>query len=286
MKKEHIKHFIAILIIALCPKILLLACELPPSMSAEDCKRLVSCCGDSIAYEQISRYSNMEFDQGAQFYYLLLVACKYPHVSKFACAVAENRLITDMYRSKAELRMMSDICRATSLAILEEGIRRKEWASAEFAYQYYAHIEADSAKSIDYLKMSYSQGFRDLDSNFVEKKIEEAIDKWVNRYKTLPIQTPITPNICRFPTDSLRQKVRCAGDSIAYQAMISNSRSSKNNYAFRECLYDAILMVCYYNYMPAKEHVCEILRTFYSEGEEPSNLYIRLLEIFGSISFE
>lgn len=255
----------------------------PAEMPVEDCKRLVVCCGDSVAYNQITRYGNDEFDEGARLYYLLLVACKYPHISNVSCAVAENRLTMYMYQSASALRAMDDICRTTAIAILNEGISRKEWASAYYASFYYACVEADSAKYIECLRQSYSPEFRKTLPDFAEMKIAEAIEKWSNGYRFIQPETPSLPTICKkFPTDSLRQIVRCSGDTVSYNALIRSCRNSKNEYAFRECLFDAILMVCFYQYLPAKEHVCEILKTFYSEGEEPSRLFLQLLSIYES----
>lgn len=252
----------------------------PAAMLVDTCKEKLLCCGDELAYEELTRYTNEEFERGSQLYYYLYIACRYPRLGH-SCSDAVGIILQLMYGGVDSYCFMSERCRIFTKVLLTNGIQRKDGVAAMYLYDYYTFVEKDSTRAADCANLFLN--FTNINTGLPwgKKRLLEMSNRWstMQRLRSSPPRPKSYIVSDSSVVSDLRQKIRMEGDTASYMELMRLCGQDSSERIYRESLFDALMMVFRYDYESAIKDVSQILSSFYHEEEDRDELFVRIMEL-------
>ncbi len=201
--------------------------------------------GDSVAFGKYVLFQVQR--KGVPMYYSILQACKYGNQEAAEFAVA---YIKGFYPDCASgVSLCMDSLSLRNILFLSMRFSERKWAQCELK-NYYCYVAPDSTKARRAAEECYSDFLNNRDTAAA-----------TNKHADYPS--------FKHTYEGSMESIQKDGNIQAYEWLIEHSRKDENNpNAFYECMYYAMLMANRYNYGPAFEHMCEILRSFYPGADE------------------
>ncbi len=233
--------------------------------------------------DQYGAYCELVFRMdNRDLYYSIYRACKYGYDDYVIITLVEAMDV--LYGRMGGYRILKTdtLTKAIKLHFIEKGVERQKerfengdtisYLLLRSLNQYYTYMERDSSKAMEACALQLTFNGREEGGEEWNRDMKRESGNWhtARGLDTSEVNhTPADYPSFKHTYEGSMESIQKDGNIQAYEWLIEHSRHDENNpNAFYECMYYAMLMANRYNYEPAFEHMCEILRSFYPGADE------------------